>query len=113
MADTETLAELLAERDRLRRVTELQAATIEQQADSIQKIMEQSARRKEFADRLRAQVDAAPDLLEALRECMADADEYERRSGKKLVNRWPDKARAALAKALPLNARANLTDTAR
>ena len=57
MADTEALAELLAERDRLRRVTELQAATIEQQADSIQKIMEQSERRKEFADRLRAQVE--------------------------------------------------------
>ena len=62
MADTEALAELLAERDRLRQVTEMQAATIEQQADSIQKIMEQSARRKEFADRLRAQVDAAPNF---------------------------------------------------
>ena len=66
MADTEALAELLAERDRLRQVTEMQAATIEQQADSIQKIMEQSERRKEFADRLRAQVE---DMRTAVHSC--------------------------------------------
>ena len=35
MADTEALAELLAKHNRLRQVTEMQAATIEQQADSI------------------------------------------------------------------------------
>jgi len=42
---------------------------------------------------------AAPELLEALIECMADASEYEAREGVKLVGGWPAKARAAIAKA--------------
>jgi hypothetical protein len=42
---------------------------------------------------------AAPELLEALTECMADADGYEQRTGKKLVGSWPAKARAAIIKA--------------
>jgi hypothetical protein len=36
-------------------------------------------------------------LREALTECMVEADDYEARTGKKLVGEWPDKARAALA----------------
>ena len=47
MSDVEAIADLIAERDRLR-------AQVEQQADSIQSLMEQSERRKEYADRLRA-----------------------------------------------------------
>lgn len=42
---------------------------------------------------------AAPELLEALTECMAEADGYEQRTGKKLVGSWPAKARTAIAKA--------------
>lgn len=44
---------------------------------------------------------AAPDLLDALRACIADADGYEARTGRALVGGWPAKARAAIAKAAP------------
>lgn len=64
MADTEALAGLLTERDRLRQLNELQAATIERQADSIQSLMEQSERRKEYADRLRTDVRELVDALQ-------------------------------------------------
>lgn len=40
--------------------------------------------------------DVTAKLAEALREVMADADGYEKRSGKKLVGDWPTKAREAL-----------------
>lgn len=49
--------------------------------------------------RERGKREANADLLVALQECMADADAYEQRSGKKLVGGWPEKARAAIAKA--------------
>lgn len=41
-------------------------------------------------------IDITTKLAEALREVVADADAYEKRSGKKLVGGWPTKAREAL-----------------
>ena len=38
-------------------------------------------------------------LLEACKECVADASGYEQRTGKKLVGLWPEKMRQAIQKA--------------
>lgn len=104
MADTEALADLLAERDRLRQLTEMQAANIERQADSIQKLMEQSERRKEYADRLRADVRELVEFVLVAEETALCDDSVEATS-----TTWAhlSKARALLAKHNPLQAMAD------